>query len=61
MKLHKNVSLTPKKRQQIKDLYASGNYTQAELVTQFGVSRKTISKWIHSPSVEDSSTSFARN
>jgi transposase-like protein len=55
MKLHKNASLTPKKRQQIKDLYASGNYNQTELATKFGVTRKTISKWIHSPSVEDSS------
>lgn len=54
MKLHKNASLTLKKRQQIKDLFATGKYTQLSLATQFGVTRKTISKWINRTSVEDS-------
>ena len=55
MKLHKNASLTFKKRQQIKDLYATGNFTQQELGIEFGVTRKTISKWVNRSSVEDSS------
>jgi transposase-like protein len=55
MKLHRNASLTPKQRQQIKDLYTTGKFIQQELATKFGVTRKTISKWIQSPSVEDSS------
>jgi Spy/CpxP family protein refolding chaperone len=38
MKLHKNASLTPKQRQQIKDLYATGNYAQVNLAKKFGVS-----------------------
>jgi transcriptional regulator with XRE-family HTH domain len=55
MKLHKNASLTPKQRQQIKNLYTTGEFTQEELATKFGVTRKTISKWVHSSSIEDSS------
>jgi hypothetical protein len=54
MKLHKNASLTPVQRQRIKDLYISGGYSQQGLASQFGVSRKTIAKWIHRPLVCDS-------
>lgn len=53
MKLHKNASLTLKQRQHIKDLYASGGYTQQALATKFGVSRKTIAKWIKRASIGD--------
>jgi transposase len=56
MKLHKNASLTPKQRQQIKDLYATGNYTQADLAMKFGVSRHTIKKWINRSSITDASS-----
>lgn len=55
MKLHKNASLTLKHRQQIKDLYATGKYTQQALAIQFGVTRKTISKWVNRTSIEDCS------
>ena len=54
MKLHKNASLTLKHRQQIKDLYATGKFTREALAAKFGVTRKTISKWIHRTSIEDS-------
>lgn len=53
MKLHKNASLTLKQRQQIKDLYATGEYTQDKLAIKFSVTRKTISKWVNRASVED--------
>jgi len=53
MKLHKNASLTLKHRQQIKDLCATGDFTQQELSVKFGVTRKTISKWVNRTSVED--------
>ena len=53
MKLHKNASLTLKNRQQLKELYATGRFTQVQLATRFGVSRKTISKWVHRSSIED--------
>lgn len=53
MKLHKNASLTLKHRQQIKDLYATGEFTQQELAIKFGVTRKTISKWVNRNSIED--------
>lgn len=53
MKLHKNASLTLKHRQQIKDLYSTGKFTQQELATKFGVTRKTISKWANRTSNED--------
>lgn len=53
MKLHKNASLTLKHRQQIKDLYATGEFTQDKLAIQFGVTRKTISKWVNRTSIED--------
>ncbi|MFN8344515.1 MAG: helix-turn-helix domain-containing protein [Spirosomataceae bacterium] len=46
MKLHKNANLTPKQRQYIKELYATKQYSQSSLATQFGVSRKTIMKWL---------------
>lgn len=55
MKLHKNASLTPKYRQQIKDLYATGEFIQQDLAIKFGVTRKTISKWVNRSSVEDCS------
>lgn len=54
MKLHKNASLTLKNRQQIKDLYTTGEFNQQHLAIRFGVTRKTIAKWINSPTVEDS-------
>lgn len=55
MKLHKNASLTPKYRQQIKDLYATGEFIQQDLAIKFGVTRKIISKWVNRSSVEDCS------
>ena len=55
MKLHKNASLTPKQRQQIKDLYATGQFTQIALAKKFGVNRHTIKKWITRSSVTDAS------
>lgn len=55
MKLHKNASLTLKHRQQIKDLYATGEFIQQELATKFGVTRKTISKWVNRSFIEDCS------
>lgn len=56
MELHKNASLTPKQRQQIKDLYSTGNYIQEELANKFGVSRPTISKWVNRSSLLDASS-----
>ncbi len=55
MKLHKNASLTLKHRQQVKDLYVTGEFTQQELAIKFDVTRKTISKWVNRTSVEDCS------
>jgi transposase len=46
MKLHKNANLTPKQRQYIKELYATKQYSQTSLAAQFGVTRKTIVKWL---------------
>jgi DNA-binding XRE family transcriptional regulator len=53
MKIHKNASLTPKQRQLVKTMYETGQHTQASLANQFNVTRKTISKWINRPTVED--------
>jgi DNA-binding XRE family transcriptional regulator len=53
MKIHKNASLTPKQRQLVKTLYATGHHTQECLAKQFNVTRKTISKWINRSTVED--------
>ena len=47
MKLHGKAALTPKQRQRVKDLYATGNYSQQELAQQFATTRKTIRTWIH--------------
>lgn len=55
MKLHKNATLTPKQRQRIKELYATGNSTQESLAQLFGVNRKTIVKWINRSEVIDKS------
>lgn len=53
MKIHTNASLTPKQRQTVKDLYATGQYTQEQLAIQFNVTRKTISKWLSRATVLD--------
>jgi transcriptional regulator with XRE-family HTH domain len=53
MKIHTNASLTPKQRQTVKDLYATGQYTQEQLASQFNVTRKTISKWLSRATVLD--------
>jgi transposase len=47
MKLHKNATLTPKQRQRIKVLYATGKHSKCSLAALFGVNRKTIAKWIN--------------
>ena len=57
MKIHTNASLTPKQRQIVKDLYATGQCTQEHLANQFNVTRKTISKWINRPTVLDAVSS----
>lgn len=46
MKLHKNSALTVQQRKLVRELYASGAYTQNALASQFGCTRKTISKWV---------------
>ena len=56
MKLHKNASLTLKQRQQVKDLYASGKYSQQSLAQQFGTTRRTIAKWINRSDIQDASS-----
>lgn len=56
MKLHQNASLTLKQRQQVKDLYASGQYSQQELAQKFGTTRKTIAKWANRPDIHDASS-----
>jgi transposase len=53
MKIHINASLTPKQRQNVKDLYATGQYTQEQLANQFNVTRKTIGKWLSRATVLD--------
>lgn len=45
MKLHKNATLTPKQRQEIQRLYATGQVSYPQLAQQFVVSRKTVIKW----------------
>lgn len=45
MKLHKNATLTPKQRQEIQRLYATGQVSYPQLAQQFAVSRKTVIKW----------------
>lgn len=56
MKLHQNASLTLKQRQQVKELYASGQYSQQALAQQFGTTRKTIAKWLHRSALQDASS-----
>jgi transposase-like protein len=56
MNLHKNAKLLPNQRQQIKDLYATGEYSQEELALRFGVSRPTISKWVKRQTPADGSS-----
>lgn len=53
MKIHTNASLTPKQRQSVKDLYATGQYTQEQLANQFNVTRQTIGKWLNRATVLD--------
>lgn len=53
MKLHGKAALTPKQRQRVKDLYATGNYSQQELAQQFATTRKTIRKWIQRSDTAD--------
>lgn len=45
MKLHKNAALTPKQRQELQGLYASGQVSYPQLAQKFAVSRKTVIKW----------------
>lgn len=45
MKLHKNATLTPKQRQEIQRLYATGQVSYPQLAQKFAVSRKTVIKW----------------
>lgn len=56
MKLHQNASLTLKQRQQVKDLYASGQYSQQALAYQFGTTRRTIAKWVNRSDIHDASS-----
>lgn len=56
MKLHKNAALTPKQRQQIQQLYATGKVSYPQLAQQFAVSRKTIIKWAKRTDPQDQSS-----
>ncbi len=56
MKIHKNAALTKNQRQNIKEMYLTGEYSQAELAKQFKVHRKTIGKWVNRDSQEDLSS-----
>ncbi|WP_247238002.1 hypothetical protein [Telluribacter sp. SYSU D00476] len=56
MKLHKNASLTLRQRRQVKDLYASGDYSQQALAERFGVHLLTIRKWLSRSELTDRSS-----
>ena len=43
------MRLTIEQRQEIRTLYASGNYTQCELAERYGMSQQFISKTINYP------------
>lgn len=55
MKLHAKAALTPKQRQAVKDLYATGKCSHQELAERFGTTRKTIAKWLRRPDTADAS------
>ena len=56
MKLHTNAALTQKQRQEIKQLYQSGNYTYPTLAKQFATTRRTIGKWVKRETTTDASS-----
>lgn len=56
MKLHKNAALTPKQRQEIKELYATGKYKKVELARRFCTTEKTIAKWLKRDDIHDYSS-----
>jgi transposase-like protein len=53
MRIHQNARLTPKQRQQVQTLYATGQHSQSSLAGQFGTTRKTIAKWVRREQVQD--------
>jgi len=56
MKIHRNASLTGKQRKTVQELYATGLHTMEALATQFGTTRKTISKWVRRDTHSDRSS-----
>lgn len=46
MGLHKNAGLTESQRKQIKALYKAGGTSYRQLAERFGVTIKTIEKWV---------------
>jgi transposase len=55
MKLHSNATLTVKQRRQIQTIYAKGGVSQQSLAERFGVTRKTIGKWVRRSDASDKS------
>jgi len=53
MGLHKNAGLTVNQRKQIKALYEAGGVSYKKLADRFGVTIKTIEKWVKRSSPED--------
>ncbi len=56
MKVHKNAGLTPGQRQQVRELFATGQHSKTSLAKRFGVSRQTIAKWADRPESADRSS-----
>ena len=56
MELHKNATLTPRQRQEIHRLYATGQVSCPKLAHQFGGSRKTVIKWANRTDSHDQSS-----
>jgi transposase len=56
MNQHAKAALTKKQRQEVKLLYRSGQFSQAQLAVRFATSVKTIRKWVHRETPYDRSS-----
>ncbi len=56
MKLHSQAALSVKQRAEVQRLYATGNYTYAQLASQFATSKNTIAKWAKRATVIDNTS-----
>lgn len=56
MEIHQNARLTPKQRQQVQALYATGQHSQSSLARRFATTRKTIAKWVSRGQAQDASS-----